>query len=210
MIIKKYDFHATQRFASLVASEVIAASVLMTPSVLAQGTSAATPSAPPYVKGSLCTQPDQVVFSCPLQRSSKIVSICAAGNAGQHRFYYAFGRQNNIELIYPPKSDLQVKSINATKISRANNWSTAYSFIEQGNKYIVSSTEGMAFIGKLGEQGTRSPYKDGTLFVQKIGSDRAELEMSCQVSKIQSDDNLIQESTSALKTDADLKDGLPY
>jgi hypothetical protein len=210
VITKKYLSHAMGCVTALVAGGFTAAIVLMSPPCVAQGTSSVAPSAPQYVKGSLCEKPDQVVFSCPLKKSSKIVSICAAGDAGQHRFYYAFGRQNKVELTYPSVSDLEVKSMNATKISRSNNWSTVYSFSQQGNKYIVNSMQGLAFIGKLGEQGLRSPYRDGSLLVQKAGSDRAEWEMSCQENKIQANDSLTRESSSALKPDPDLKDGLPY
>ena len=188
----------------------IAAVSIMPLTCAAQDASVPASDPPLYVDGSLCTKPDQIVFSCPLAKSGKIVSICAAGSAAPHRFYYAFGKPRAAAFIYPSKNGDEMSSIHATKQSYASSWSTVYSFTKQGYRYMVSATEGMAFIGEGGKQGLRSPYHDGGLLVQKIGDDKVVLEMDCAGNTTHYDDKLIQDSSQELKPDPDLKNRLPY
>ncbi|WP_045737224.1 hypothetical protein [Xanthomonas sp. MUS 060] len=128
-----------------------------------------------YVEGSLCKKLDQIVFSCPLAQVKKTVSICAAGNAAPHRFYYVFGKPQRIELTYPVGKDSEVNRLSVAKLSFASSWSAVYSFLIQGKKYIVSAVEGMAFTGKSGEQGFRakntlSAQSRGWLLLEKVVS----------------------------------------
>jgi len=186
----------------------IAAASIMPLTCAAQDASVPASDPPLYVDGSLCTKPDQIVFSCPLAKSGKIVSICAAGSAAPHRFYYAFGKPRAAAFIYPSKNGDEMSSIHATKQSYASSWSTVYSFTKQGYRYMVSATGGMAFIGEGGKQGLRSPHHGGALLVQKIGDNKAALEIDFVDNRAHYDNKLIQESSQELKPNPGLNNGL--
>lgn len=108
----------------------------------ATGQTASAPASSGYVDGSLCTKPDQIVFSCPLEKSVKIVSICAASANGKDHFYYSFGKQGSLELVFPPKNDSD-KSISIAHLGFAGaGGGIAYSFISGSYKYIVYHISG--------------------------------------------------------------------
>lgn len=190
---------------SFITMGFVATAILLSSGGMAKDQAVTAPHPPVYVDGSLCTKPDQIVFSCALDKSRKIVSICAAGAVEKHRFYYSFGRQNKIELSYPDQKDSTIRSLNATRLSLANSWSTAYSFFMQDKKYIVDASEGMAFIGESGKMGFRTPYHAGGVLVQKVGEDKAMLKMRCTEKKIHYNEGLIQSSLQELKPDRDIK-----
>src|SRR6478672_5689557 len=51
----------------------------------------------------LCAKDERVIFSCPVKRPAKIVSVCAAKNLTSDQGYlqYRFGLPGKIELEYP-------------------------------------------------------------------------------------------------------------
>lgn len=51
----------------------------------------------------LCAKDERVIFSCPIKRPAKIVSVCASKNltADQGYLQYRFGLPGKIELEYP-------------------------------------------------------------------------------------------------------------
>lgn len=159
-----------------------------------------SPGAKPaqFVAGTLCTQPDQVVFSCPLEKTDKIVSICAAGSAAPHRFYYAFGRANAPELVYPSKSDPATDQLYRTNlVYAAGTAGDAYSFHKHGFEYIAFTLSGKSFI-------------NNGVIVRHVGADRAIMHLKCNDDRtVQSENDEILEETLKLKAAEDLKDGLP-
>lgn len=54
-------------------------------------------------KGTLCHGDEQVLFSCPVQDGSKIVSLCGSKDLTHKDGYlqYRFGRAGNLELEFP-------------------------------------------------------------------------------------------------------------
>jgi hypothetical protein len=153
-----------------------------------------------YVDGSLCTKPEQVVFSCPLLKSRKIVSICAGGNAAPHRIYYAYGRPRAVEMTYPSASVAA-----ETGFSRAflgfpgGTGGYAYSFVNEGMKYIVYFMSGAGF-------------DRGGVIVQKSGELRATSKATCAKGMIEefTGDALLDE-TLKWKVDEDIHiHGLPH
>src|SRR6266480_5829555 len=52
---------------------------------------------------SLCTKDERVVFSCPVKRPAKIVSVCASKDLTSEHGYlqYRFGLPGKIELEFP-------------------------------------------------------------------------------------------------------------
>lgn len=153
-----------------------------------------------YVEGSLCTKPDQIVFSCPLLKSRKIVSVCASGSTAPHHFYYAFGKPRAIEMTYPSTS-----GTTETRFSRAflgfpgGTGGYAYSFVNEGIKYIVYFISGAGF-------------DTGGVIVQKPGELRAMSEATCAKGMITefTGDALLDE-TLKWKVDDDIHiHGLPH
>lgn len=159
-----------------------------------------SPGAKPaqFVAGTLCTQPDQVVFSCPLEKTDKIVSICAAGSAAPHRFYYAFGRANAPELVYPEKYENGTHALNRTYLIFAGGTGGyAFSFHRGGFEYMAYSISGKG-------------AHDGGVLVRRGQANHAEIQFECKADGITEsrNDALIRESLK-LKPASDLLNGLP-
>jgi hypothetical protein len=153
-----------------------------------------------FIAGSLCAKEDKIVFSCPLAKSKKIVSICAAGDAMPHRFYYAFGRPNAPELIYPQKSESETNKIDISRLNFAGATAgIAYSFVNNGYKYIAYDISGTGF-------------ENGGVLVQEVGQLRASANMKCQKEKLYStDDSKIFDETKNWKHDSEIEQhGLPH
>ena len=150
---------------------------------------------------SMCAKSDSIVFSCPLGNGKKVVSLCAASNAGQGQtpFYYAYGRPSSPELLYPPKGQVTTGAFaRAHLVYGGASGGTAYSFINGGYKYIVYSISGTGF-------------DDGGVLVQRLGQTDAVRDMKCQRGKItESDDDKVINATQQWKSDTDLEThGLP-
>src|SRR5882762_6235267 len=66
--------------------------------------SAAQPGSKPITRAlqpnSLCAKDERIIFSCPVKRPAKMVSVCASKDLTSHRGYlqYRFGLPGNIEL----------------------------------------------------------------------------------------------------------------
>lgn len=151
--------------------------------------------------GSMCAKADQVVFSCPLRSTGKIVSVCAAGDVshGQGRFYYAYGGPATPELVYPSKDDGTADVFaNSHLVYGGASGGTAYSFVNRGYRYIVYSVSGTGF-------------DDGGVLVQRTGARRAAKDMKCQRGKItESADDAVIKAVTKWKPDPDIEShGLP-
>lgn len=200
MIIEKYSFRAMRRAHSLLACLAAVAFPLMPASGTAQGATPAVATSSKYVKGSLCTRPDQVVFSCPLAKSGKIVSMCASGSAVPHRFYYAFGRPGSVEMRYADNlPGLEGGFSHAYLGYSGGTAGYAYSFVREKTKYIVYYLSG------------KYQYAAGGVIVQKVGNVNALADMECSKGKIDAISNRsIFGETSKWKRDGDLEvHGLP-
>ena len=195
MIIEKYSFRAMRRAHSLLACLAAVAFPLMPASGTAQGATPAVATSSKYVKGSLCTRPDQVVFSCPLAKSGKIVSMCASGSAVPHRFYYAFGRPGSVEMRYPSiPSGSSGAFLHSFLGYPGGTGGYAYSFVEKGIKYMV-----FYLSGAYG-------YVDGGVTVQRLGVANAMTNMKCVKGEIHTTQNdLLINETMKWKTDNDLE-----
>ena len=53
--------------------------------------------------GTLCARDERIIFSCPIRRPAKIVSLCGSKNLTSERGYlqYRFGVPEKIELEFP-------------------------------------------------------------------------------------------------------------
>lgn len=150
---------------------------------------------------SMCSKSEAVVFSCPLGKGKKVVSLCAARlpNQGGTPYYYAYGRPSSPELLYPPKGQVSTGAFaQAHLVYGGASGGTAYSFVNGGYKYIVYSISGTGF-------------DDGGVLVQRLGQTDAARDMKCQRGKItESNDDKIINATQQWKHDTDLEThGLP-
>jgi hypothetical protein len=68
---------------------------------------AAQTGSKPLQLNSLCTKDERIIFSCPVKRPAKIVSVCASKDLTSDRGYlqYRFGLPGKIELEFPQRSD---------------------------------------------------------------------------------------------------------
>lgn len=150
---------------------------------------------------SMCAKADQVIFSCPLRKTGKVVSVCAAGDVsrGEGRFYYAYGSPAAPELVYP-KKDHSVANVfaNSRLVYGGAGGGTAYSFVNKGYRYIVYSVSGTGF-------------DDGGVLVQRKGARRAAKDMKCQQGEItESTNDAVINAVTKWKTDPDIEShGLP-
>ncbi|WP_152624889.1 hypothetical protein [Xanthomonas sp. GPE 39] len=147
-----------------------------------------------YVEGSLCKKPDQIVFSCPLVNSKKIVSMCAAGSVVPHRFYYAFGKPQKIEMNYSLNSSSPSGGLTHSFLGYAGGTGGyAYSFVNGNVKYIIYSVS-----GKYG-------FNAGGVLVQEVGDIKALVEMKCAKGDIKEDlDESLLKETLNFKIDEDI------
>jgi len=164
----------------------------------------ATPAfaaAPSLASPTMCAKGDAVVFSCPLAGSTKVVSICAAGDVAHDkgRFYYAYGRDAaKPELAYP--ADGATGEFTRSHLGFAGNTGGyAYAFTNAGFKYVVYSVSGA------------NNLQDGGLVVLKDGESRPVKRSSCQSGAvIDTDDDALIDATLKLRRDPALeKSGLP-
>ena len=95
--------------------------------------------ASPLASTSLCNKDEKVVFSCPLRRSAKIVSLCSSQKLTKDGGYlqYRFGVPGKIELEFPEVRDDSLKVFQYGHYFRAKVDSTEISFSRNGYTYSV-------------------------------------------------------------------------
>ena len=185
---------------SLVTTWLLVAASMLPVACVAQDEAGSAGTTTLYVGRSLCTQPDQIVFSCPLLKSRKIVSVCASGSAAPHRFYYAFGKPHAIEMTYPSASVTTEAGFSRAFLGfPGGTGGYAYSFVNAGMKYIIYFISGAGF-------------DMGGVIVQKPGELRAISNATCAKAMITefTGDALLDE-TLKWKVDDDIHiHGLPH
>jgi hypothetical protein len=104
---------------------------------------AAAPAASP-VPGmpppkTLCAKDERVIFSCPVKRPAKIVSVCASKDLAADRGYlqYRFGLPGKIELEYPKDRTGTQQKFKYNHYFRAQFDTTSLAFTIDGYEYSV-------------------------------------------------------------------------
>jgi len=107
-------------------------------------TTAGPLSAPAQAKttlqpNTLCARNERVIFSCPLRRPAKIVSVCAAKNLTRETGYlqYRFGLPGKIELEFPKERQGSQAKFEYTHYFRAQFDLTEINFTVDGVNYSV-------------------------------------------------------------------------
>jgi hypothetical protein len=87
----------------------------------------------------LCATSERVIFSCPVKRQAKIVSVCAAKDLTSDRGYlqYRFGLPGKIELEYPKDRTGTQQKFKYNHYFRAQFDTTSLGFTIDGYEYSV-------------------------------------------------------------------------
>jgi hypothetical protein len=87
----------------------------------------------------LCTKDERAIFSCPVKRPAKIVSLCASKDLTNDRGYlqYRFGLPGKIELEFPKERTGTQQKFHYTHYFRAQFDMTEISFTIDGYEYSV-------------------------------------------------------------------------
>jgi len=88
----------------------------------------------------LCARDERVIFSCPIKRPAKIVSLCASKDLTNERGYvqYRFGLPGKIELEYPKERTGTQEKFHYTHYFRAQFDLTEISFTNDGYEYQIT------------------------------------------------------------------------
>jgi hypothetical protein len=111
--------------------------VAQTASLPPEGTSKPTAALQP---NTLCDRNERVIFSCPIKRPAKIVSVCASKDLTSERGYlqYRFGLPGKIELEFPKDRTGTQTKFQYTHYFRAQFDLTEISFNINGYEYQVT------------------------------------------------------------------------
>jgi hypothetical protein len=88
---------------------------------------------------SLCAKDERIIFSCPVKKPAKIVSVCASKDLTSERGYlqYRFGLPGKIELEFPKDRTGTQAKFHYTHYFRAQFDLTAINFTVDGYEYSV-------------------------------------------------------------------------
>ena len=89
--------------------------------------------------GSLCEKDEKIVFSCPIRRPAKIVSLCSSKELTKERGYlqYRFGLPGKIELEFPKQREQTQSAFKYSHYFRAQFDQTEISFTSGGYEYAI-------------------------------------------------------------------------
>ena len=90
--------------------------------------------------GTLCARNERIIFSCPVKRPAKIVSLCASKDLTSERGYlqYRFGVPAKIELEFPQSRTGTQQKFQYTHYFRAQVDLTEISFSSNGYEYQIT------------------------------------------------------------------------
>jgi hypothetical protein len=90
--------------------------------------------------GTLCEAGERIIFSCPVRRPAKIVSLCASKDLNSERGYlqYRFGLPARIELEFPKERTGTQQKFQYTHYFRAQFDLTEISFTINGYEYQIT------------------------------------------------------------------------
>jgi hypothetical protein len=89
---------------------------------------------------SLCSRNERIIFSCPIKRPAKIVSVCASKDLTSERGYiqYRFGLPAKVELEFPKERPGSQQKFHYIHYFRAKVDLTEISFTINGYEYQVT------------------------------------------------------------------------
>jgi hypothetical protein len=101
---------------------------------------AALTAGQPLQPNSLCARDERIIFSCPVKKPAKIVSLCASKNlsADQGYLQYRFGLPGKVELEFPKERTGTQQKFQYTHYFRAQVDLTEISFSNNGYEYQIT------------------------------------------------------------------------
>ena len=98
------------------------------------------PSPGQLQSNSLCAKDERIIFSCPIKRSAKIISVCASKDLTSDRGYiqYRFGLPAKVELEFPKERAGSQQKFQYSHYFRAKVDLTEISFTVNGYEYQVT------------------------------------------------------------------------
>jgi hypothetical protein len=121
---------------SRLSSSIVVTSVML--GVIAV-TATSRPNIPQLQAGSLCEKDEKIVFSCPIRKPAKIVSLCSSKELTKERGYlqYRFGLPGKIELEFPKQREQTQTAFKYSHYFRAQFDLTEISFTQDGHQYAI-------------------------------------------------------------------------
>jgi len=109
------------------------------PELRAAPATSTKPMIPALSPNSLCAKNERIIFSCPIRKPAKIVSLCASKDLTSERGYlqYRFGLPGKIELEFPKDRKGTQQQFHYTHYFRAQFDLTAIAFTLNGYEYQV-------------------------------------------------------------------------
>jgi hypothetical protein len=119
-------------FSAVIACSLVAAGALESSTAASQGAGLQV--------GTLCAKNERVIFSCPIKRPAKIVSLCASKGLTSNQGYlqYRFGLPEKIELEFPKERAGTQQKFQYWHYFRARVDRTAIDFSINGYQYEIS------------------------------------------------------------------------
>ena len=104
-----------------------------------QGGTSATMIAQKHPLPSHCQVHEEKVFSCQIQKSNKVLSLCAVSGKANNSGYlhYRFGRPGYVELQYPQGVQDSYSKFRWQTIAYSGGWDTRIQFSNAGHRYQV-------------------------------------------------------------------------
>ena len=89
---------------------------------------------------SLCARDERIIFSCPVRKPAKIVSLCASKDLTADKGYlqYRFGLPGNVELEFPKERTGTQQQFKYSHYFRARVDMTEISFTNNGYEYQIT------------------------------------------------------------------------
>ncbi|MBL8149213.1 MAG: hypothetical protein JNN15_04720 [Blastocatellia bacterium] len=93
----------------------------------------------PLQSNSLCKTDEQIIFSCAIKKSKKIVSLCGSKTLTNSQGYiqYRFGTANNTELEFPKELQQNQSKFTYSHYFRAQVDYSGISFVNNGYSYTI-------------------------------------------------------------------------
>lgn len=84
-----------------------------------------------------CRTGERAVFSCPIDGSDKVVSVCVSDDYGRRQGYlqYRFGRLGDVELAFPERLQETQERFQWQTVSYSGGWDTRIQFENGGYAY---------------------------------------------------------------------------
>jgi hypothetical protein len=136
---------ATMRVTRLISALVVLAVCVSATSMIAYSALTANTEAGAFTapqSRTLCTRDERVIFSCPVKKPAKIVSVCASKDLTSDRGYlqYRFGLPGKVELEFPKDRTGTQQKFQYTHYFRARVDLTEINFTIDDYQYQVFDT----------------------------------------------------------------------